>query len=331
MTDAMNPEKILRQAQAFMESRILLTAAELNVFTILQKAPLTAQEAALKIGAEVKALVSLLDAIAAMGLLKKKEGTYFCEPSVAQLLADDSPVTVRPMVLHMASLWTRWSRLTATVKGIPAPTKQLDFTRNPEELQAFIGAMHSIGTPLAKQIVAAVDSGAAKSLLDVGGGSGTYAIAFLQASPEMKATLFDLPEVIEMARTRLTREGLLDRTTLVAGNYHQDDLPGGQDLVLLSAIIHSNNPEQNLALYRKIFRVLQPGGRLLIRDHVMDPDRVQPKDGAIFSINMLVGTLGGNTYTYEEIESGLSHAGFTKIRLLQQGEHMDAVVEAFKP
>jgi SAM-dependent methyltransferase len=331
MTDEMNPERILRQAQAFMESRILLTAAELNLFTFLKKTPLTAQQTALKTGGDVKSLSALLDALAAMGLLKKKEDTYFCDPSVTQFLADDSPVTVRPMVLHMASLWTRWSRLTATVKGIPAPTKQLDFTGNPEELQAFIGAMHSIGSPLAKQIVAAIDPGAARSFLDVGGGSGTYTIAFLQASPEMKATIFDLPEVIEMARTRLTREGLIDRTTLAAGNYHQDELPGGQDLVLLSAIIHSNSPDHNLSLYRKIFRALQPGGRLLIRDHVMDPDRVQPKDGAIFAINMLVGTLGGSTYTYEEIESGLSQAGFTRIRLLRQGEHMDAVVEAFRP
>jgi len=331
MTNELNPERILRLAQSFMESRILLTAAELNAFTILQKAPLTAQEAARKIGGDVKALASLLDAVAAMGLLEKKDGTYFCEPSVAQFLADDSPVTVRPIVLHMASLWTRWSHLSGIVEGRPAPTKQLGFTRNPEELQAFIGAMHSIGAPLAKQIVAAVDPSAAKSFLDVGGGSGTYAIAFLHASPEMKATIFDLPEVIEMARTRLVQEGLLDRITLAAGNYHQDELPGGQDLVLLSAIIHSNSPEQNLSLYRKIFCALQPGGRILIRDHVMDPDRVQPKDGAIFAINMLVGTLGGSTYTYEEIESDLSQAGFARIRLLQQGEHMDAVVEAFKP
>jgi predicted O-methyltransferase YrrM len=331
MTDVMNPEKILRQAQAFMESRILLTAAELNLFTCLNKTPLTAEQTALKTGSDSKATAALLDAIAAMGLLEKKEETYYCTPSAAQYLTDDSPITVRPMILHMASLWTRWSRLTATVKGIPAPTKQLDFTRNPEELQAFIGAMHVIGTPLAKQIVAAVNPGAAKSLLDVGGGSGTYTIAFLHASPEMKATLFDLPEVIGMARTRLTNEGLMDRATLIAGNYHKDELPGGQDLVLLSAIIHSNSPEQNLALYRKIFRSLQSGGRLLIRDHVMDPDRVQPKDGAIFAINMLVGTLSGSTYTYAEIEAGLSEAGFEKINLIRQGEHMDAVVEAFKP
>lgn len=331
MTHANTPEQIIKIAQSFMESRILLSAAELNIFTLLQAAPLSAEEVAQKVGADAKALSALLDAVAAMGLLQKKEQTYGCEPSVAQLLSEDSPDTVRPMVLHMNSLWNRWSRLTRVVEGIPSPTKQLDFSRSAEELKAFIGAMHSIGAPLAKQIAAAVDAGGARALLDVGGGSGTYAIAFLRAFPGMKATVFDLPEVIAMARARLQQEGLLDRVTLVSGNFHHDELPGGHDLVLVSAIIHSNSPEQNLDLYRRIFRALQPGGRVLIRDHVMDPDRIQPKDGAIFAINMLVGTMGGSTYTFEEIETGLAAAGFAGIRLLRQGEHMDAVVEATKP
>ena len=233
------------------------------------------------------------------------------------------------MVRHMASLWKRWSRLSDIVKDIEGTREEFHFDRNIEELQAFIGAMHVAGTPLAKQVVAAVDANDSRKLLDVGGGSGTYTIAFLRAVPEMKATLFDLPEVIEMARERLSQEGLLERTTLVAGSFHTDEFPEGHDLALISAIIHSNSPEENLALYKKVFRSLNKGGRILIRDHIMDQDRIHPKDGAIFAINMLVGTSGG-TYTYKEIEDGLSQAGFTRIRLLKQGEHMDAVVEAFK-
>lgn len=80
-----------------------------------------------------------------------------------------------------------------------------------------------------------------------------------------------------------------------------------------------------------MFRALVPGGRIVIRDHVMASDRTRPKDGAIFAVNMLVGTSGGNTYTYDEIEDGLTHAGFIRVRLLQSGEHMDGLVEGFKP
>jgi predicted O-methyltransferase YrrM len=331
MTSKDSPEEILKLAQGFMESRILHSAAELNLFAILERAPLSARDVSDRIGGNVQALSVLLDAVAAMGLLVKRGHTYQCESPVSRFLSESSPDSILPMVRHMASLWPRWSRLTDIAKGAPAAKKEFDFSRNADELRAFIGAMNAIGTPLAKQIANAVDPSASRALLDVGGGSGTYTIAFLRAVPAMKATLFDLPEVIEMARERLKHEGLLDRTTLAAGNYYRDELPGGHDLALISAIIHSNGFEENLDLYRKVFRSLKPGGRILIRDHVMEPDRIHPKDGAIFAINMLVGTSSGGTYTYEEIEAGLSQAGFARIRLLRQGEHMDALVEGFKP
>jgi predicted O-methyltransferase YrrM len=147
----------------------------------------------------------------------------------------------------------------------------------------------------------------------------------------MKATLFDRPEVIEIASDFLRKMGLLHRVTLVQGDFYQDELPGGHDLAFVSAIIHQNSPGQNLDLFLKVFRSLRPGGRVVIRDHVMEHDRIQPMDGAIFAVNMLVATPGGNTYTFEEIKAGLTQAGFINIRLLRSGEHMDALVEAFKP
>jgi hypothetical protein len=326
-----NPREILQLAQSFMECRILHAAAELDLFTLLHKTPLSASEVAEKITGNRHALAALLDAVAAIGFLTKKGESYHCEASVARFLASDSSESVLPMVLHMSYLWSRWSRLAEIAKKGPSAKEEFDFSRHGRDLRAFIGAMHSIGAPLAKEIVASVNAGAAKALIDVGGGSGTYTIAFLRAVPGMRATLFDLPEVIKMARERLVREGLLDRVTLVSGSYHDNELPQGHDLALISAIIHSNSLEENLELYQKTFRSLNSGGRILVRDHVMDADRVHPKDGAVFAINMLVGTPGGGCYTYEEIESGLKQAGFTNIKLLRQGDHMDAVVEAYRP
>jgi ubiquinone/menaquinone biosynthesis C-methylase UbiE len=167
--------------------------------------------------------------------------------------------------------------------------------------------------------------------LDVGVGSGTYVMAFLEASPTLRATLFDLPPVIEMAHSRLEAAGLISRVDLVAGDYNRDDLPPGHDLALLSAIIHQNSPDQNEALYRKIYKALEPGGRLVIRDHVMKPDRTAPKAGALFAVKMLAATPGGGTFTLAEIETGLRSAGFDHIRQLREGPAMDCLVEAIKP
>jgi predicted O-methyltransferase YrrM len=325
-----SPQTILSLARNFMESRILLTGAELDLFTLLGPAPLPAQEVAVKIHADLRALTTLLDALTAMGLLVKKEEGYQCPPSISLALTAETPDSVLPMILHMADLWRRWSDLTRVVQGASLSKKRRT-SQEARQLQAFIGAMHVIASPLAARVVAAVVPGSSRALLDVGGGSGIYSMAFLQAASAMRATLFDRPAVIEIAQQHLRRAGLLDRVTLVPGDFYRDELPPGHDLAFLSAIIHQNSPEQNLDLFLKVFRSLNPGGRMVIRDHVMSEDRTYPRDGAIFAVNMLLGTSGGNTYTFEEIKEGLQEAGFSSIRLLQKGEHMDGLVEAFKP
>jgi hypothetical protein len=322
------PETILNLARQFMESRILLTAVEMNIFTHLHETPSTARDLACRLHADLRGLTILLDALAAIGLLSKQADTYLCATGAAPFLTDKSLQSVLPMLRHVVHLWESWSNLTSKVKG-PGLTGHPASAA--DELHNFIGAMHVAGTPLAQKIVADIQPGEARNLIDVGGASGTYIIAFLQAAPEMKATLFDRPTVIPIARERLTETGMQDRVRLVAGNFHEDELPGGHDLALISAIIHENSPAENVGLFRKVQGALVPGGRLIIRDHVMEPDRTRPKDGAIFAINMLVNTAGGSTYTFAEISNWLMQAGFVNVRLLKDGEHMDALVEAFKP
>lgn len=324
-------EEVLKLARNFMESRILLTGAEMNLFTLLSRSRLSAGEIARSTGADLRALTILLDALAAMGLLGKQDDTYRCESPACELLSEDAPDSVLAMVLHAAHLWHGWSDLTGIVRGEGVSEKSSGTDWGEDEMRAFIGAMHVVAAPQAERIIAAVKAGDARALIDVGGASGTYTIAFLRVVPGMKATLFDRPDVIEMARDRLGREGMLDRVSLVPGDFYRDELPQGHDLAFVSAIIHQNSPGQNLSLFKKVFRSLNVGGRIVIRDHVMELDRIHPKDGAIFAVNMLIGTSGGGTYKFEEIRSGLSQAGFSRIKLLAKGEHMDALVEAYKP
>lgn len=318
-------DALLTLARAFQESRVLLTGAEMDVFTLLSKRPLTAGAAAARLGADERGLTAVLDALSAMDLLVEADGAYRTAPD-ASCLSADAPDSIHPMLLHAAGLWDRWSGLTKKVGGTPLSERpRADVTR------AFIGAMHVVGAPQAARLAEAVGIGGARRLLDVGGGPGTYAAAFLRAAPGLTATLFDLPPVVEIAREKLGEAGLLGRVALVAGDFGTDELPGGHDLAWLSAIIHQNGPAQNDALYGRIFRALSPGGRLVVRDHVMEPDRTRPRAGALFAINMLVGTENGGTYTFEEIREGLEKAGFVRVRELRAGERMDALVEAFRP
>src|SRR5512140_722152 len=318
------PDSLLALARNFMESRVLLTGAELDLFTLLAPEPLGLDEVARRTGADRRALEMLLDALAAQGLLVKEGGRWRTEPSVAPYLVEGAEGSILPMVLHDANRWNRWSDLTRKV--VPG----LAGSAGPEFLGAFIGAMHVVAARQADEIVAAVGAGEARRLLDVGGGSGSYTLAFLRANPGMTATLFGRPAVVEMARARLGAAGVLPRVTLAGGDFETDPLPPGHDLAFVSAILHQNSRAGNLALYERIHEALVPGGRLVIRDHVMQPDRTRPRAGALFAINMLVGTAGGGTYTFDEIADGLARSGFERVKLLQGGEKMDALVEAFK-
>ncbi len=329
MTIPATPQEILSLSRNFMECRVLLTGAELDIFTHLAE-PASSGDLAEKKGWHERPLTVVLDALTAMGLLIKQYGQYLTKPDLLPFLDAKSSQSVLPMVKHAATIWTNWSNLTRIVAETGRADK-IPARFDGEDQKAFIGAMHVVGRQHAPAIVQAVQPGPARRLLDVGGASGTYTIAFLDASPQMSATIFDLPDVVDMGRVRIAASGLEDRVDFVSGDFYTDQLPSGYDLALLSAIIHQNSPDQNLALYKKIWTALMPGGRLVIRDHVMENGKTAPKSGALFAINMLVGTPGGGTYTYEEIKTGLVGAGFENIRLIQGKDHMMGLIEACRP
>ena len=214
----MKPEAILGLSRKFMESRIFLTAAELDIFSLLSIHPMSAQEIADKIQVTLRGITILLDALVPMGLLKKKDDKYYCPAEVAALLSRDSPTSIMPMVMLSAGGWKRWSNLTEIVRYGLERARSSAFEGSSEQ-ETFILAMRTIAYRLAPAIIAAIKPTGAKKLLDIGGGSGSYTQAFLEAYPDMKATLFDLPAVIKIAQKILTDTDLIDRITFVPGNY----------------------------------------------------------------------------------------------------------------
>ena len=211
MSAKITEESILELARGFMASRVLLSGAELDLFTLLTKEPLTAKEIAAATKTRLRGIVILLDALSALGFMVKKGGRYQTGSSVALLLSATAPDSILPMVLHMATVWQNWSQITDIVLGKTTPGLKTKGALAKENRNAFINAMHAVAAKVAPQVVAAINPGRAGRLLDVGGGSGTYTLAMLSAMPEMRATLFDLPPVIEMARDRVQAADMADR------------------------------------------------------------------------------------------------------------------------
>lgn len=306
------PDAIMGLARAFTESRVLLTALELDLFTAVEGGA-TAAQAAQARGTDPAATERLLNALAAMGLLGKREGVFSPAPSVAPYLVRGGEHDAVDALLHQVTLWRTWSGLTDTVRtGRPAAREEL-VDRGEAWTAPFIAAMHKGAALRAPRLVEAVGAAGVRRMLDVGGGSGAYSIAFAQANPSLSAVILDLPTVLPIAEGHVGAAGLSNRVRTLAGDLRRDDLGSGFDLVLLSSICHMLGPGENRDLLRRAFSALDARGRAVVADFLLDPDRGSPRQAALFSLNMLVGTPAGDCYTEAEYAAWMREAGFAEV------------------
>ncbi len=313
----LTPESIREIAYSFQRSRILLTAYELGIFTALGNRREPSQNVAQTLGTNWRATDRLMNALAAMGLLMKEGETFRNPPSVSRFLLPSSPDYLGGL-MHTVHLWDTWSTLTEAVRlGTCVSAREQRRADPATWTSAFIAAMNDRARKQAPLAAAQMGLKEGMRVLDVGGGSGAFAVAFVRAEKGVTATVFDLPAVLPLTERYVSAEGLMGRVGLVAGDYTTDELPGGYDLVFLSAIIHSNSADQNRKLMRNCARALNPEGSLVVQDFVMDENRTNPPVGAFFALNMLVGTEAGDTYTESEIRDWMKEAGLTEINRVE--------------
>ncbi len=318
---------IIMMARGFMASRIILSASKLNLF---DKLPDNINDIAEKESWDIKSLSILMDGLCAIDILEKSGENYKIRESLTHVLSRDMDLSIIPVLEHFNLLWDNWSDLTGLIKSGRDKNSTITPLADTKTIIPFIGAMHAIGKQMANDLTEKLNPVWAKNLLDVGSASGTYTIAFLKKVKNLKATIFDLPDVIDLAKKRIKKEGLYPRVNFVPGDFYTTDFPTGHDLVWASAIIHQNSRKQNIEFFKKCYNALLPGGKIWIRDHIMDKTRTSPGGGAIFAINMLVSTPSGSTYTFDEVASDLISAGFKNPEMINSGENMDCIVQADK-
>ena len=308
----MNPLQIREQFSAFRNSRILLTAFELEIFSVTEKAGQTSTQIAKTIHSDARATDRLLNALCVIGYLNKEDGKFSNPDFVSKYLVKGKAHFISGL-FHTNHLWDTWSNMTEVIKkGEPTFEAKIN-SRGEEWLNAFIEAMHNRAKNEADFTVSPIDLEKVNKILDVGGGSGAFSMAFIRKKNTIKATVFDLPNVTPITQTYIQKEGYSDKIDTYSGDYNTDDIPAGYDLIFLSAIIHANSFEENKSLIIKCANALNIGGQLAIQDFIMSEDRLQSERGAIFALNMLTGTKAGDTYTENEISTWMTDAGLTNI------------------
>jgi (2Fe-2S) ferredoxin/SAM-dependent methyltransferase len=306
------PDEIQLPLRAFMESRVLLTALELDVFTAVKTGG-TAAAVASGQDVSVPGAERLLDALVSLGFLVKRGDIYANAPLAARFLADGSPDDARDALKHNLSLWRRWSTLTDAVTAGHAVSVQEMAERGDDWTVPFIAAMHRGAVQRAPLVVQAVGAAGVRRMLDVGGGSGAYSIAFASANPELRAEVLDLATVLPIAEGHVREAGLAGRVTTRAGDLRSDAFGSGYDLVLLSSICHMLGPDENRDLLSRAARALAPRGRVVVSDFVLDEDGTAPRQAVLFSINMLVGTPSGRSYRESDFRAFFAAAGLVGV------------------
>lgn len=317
------PEHLDQMIRGYMPSRCLLTALELDIFTAVGDGA-NAEQIATRIHANARAAGMLLNALVALGLLGKSGDDYRNTPESARFFVENSKDNQRNGLLHTADTWRRWSTLTEAVRrGGRVP---MDRDDSPDWTRNFITAMQRNAKDRARLVVKALGTAGVRRILDLGGGSGAYSIAFAKASPDLQCEILDVPEVVPLAAEYVNRAGVSAQVRLRAGDMLSDNLGSGYDLVLLNAICHMFSEEQNRDLFRRIRQALAPKGRLVVQDFILNPDKAGPVRAALFSLNMLVGTEGGSSYSESEYSQWMKAAGFSEVSRINLPGPTDLIV-----
>lgn len=287
----------------FIASRVILTANNLRIFDDLKK-PALASEISRKLKTDLRATEILLDALAGIGLLSKNTaGKYRNTPVSNNYLVKGPRLYQGDIIKHASIMWQNFSALDEVLMtGRPA--------RRGFDHESFIMGMHNLTLLRTESLIKAVGLKGVKTMLDVGGGPGTNAIAF--AKKGVKSTIFDLPETINIAKKVARREGVKG-IGFVAGDFHVDDLGTGYDLILVSQIVHAFSADENVALFKKCKAALNPGGRVAVQEFPINDAKTAPPHSALFSVNMLVGTEKGRCYSPKEIKHWLTKTGFWRV------------------
>jgi (2Fe-2S) ferredoxin/SAM-dependent methyltransferase len=307
------PDDVASLIRSFQESRTILTAIELDLFTAVG-AGATAGEAGGRIGADARATGMLLNGLCAMRLLTKADGVFHNTPLSRRFFVAGSPDYARDSLMHSVNLWTRWSTLTECVRAGTAVSRTESTDRGTDWSRFFIAAMNRNARERAPLVLRAVGAEGKRRMLDVGGGSAAYTIAFCRANSSMEAEVLDLPEVTPLTRQYIEQAGLVGRIKVRAADLLRDTFGSGFDFVLVSQVCHSLSEDQNLELVKKCHAALAPGGLLAIQEFILEADKTGPKWSALFALNMLVGTSAGNTYSEDEYDAWLKAAGFQAVR-----------------
>lgn len=307
-----DPAFLMSLSFSFANQQILRTAVELDLFTQIDNGDHTVAELAKACSASERGIRMLADALVGLKVLDKNGNRYFLTDAPKTFLSRNSNAFMGGWVLHTDEIKEAWSHLTEAVQT-GHPWRRVETEQDGAGFFArFVESLFVMNVPGATAAAKHVVNGRrGLSVLDIGAGSGVWGIMIAKEDPQARVTVADFPQVIDVTKRIVARHNFSDRFDYLPGDFHASDFGTGKfDVATLGHICHSEGPRQTRELFRRIKRVLKPGGQLIIGEFLADEERKENTFALMFALNMLVNTEEGDTFTLSEIQQMLKDAGF---------------------
>ena len=301
---------------SYWKAQVLFVAIDMDVFTLTAGNGKSCKVIARKLRTDLRATEMILNALVSLEFLRKIGEVYRNTAISNRYLVKGSQLYQGDRIHHFHNMWDCWSKLNVAIKtGKPTAYDNAEEEVDEKRLREFIRAMHNIGVVQAGEICEELHLKKYRSLLDLAGGQGTYAVRFVKENPKMKAVVFDLPEVIKITRDHIKESGMKGKVATKAGDCLKDSF-GKElyDIVFVSNLLHIYKPGENRKILKKCWDSLLKKGIVVIQEFVLNSAKTQPLFGTLFSLNMLMGTHRGSSYSYVEMKEWLKDVGFKNIR-----------------
>jgi len=313
---------------SYWKAQVLFVAVDMDVFALTAGTGKSSKIIAKKLRTDLRATEMILNALVSLEFLRKIKEIYRNTAISNRYLVKDSPLYQGDRIHHFHNMLDYWSRLNVAVKtGKPVAYDDAEEEVDEKRLREFIRAMHNIGVVQAGKICEELHLKKYRCLLDLAGGQGTYAVRFAEENPKMKAVVFDLPDVIKITREHIKEAGMNGKVATKAGDCLKDSF-GKElyDIVFVSNLLHIYKPGENRRILKKCWDSLLKKGIVVIQEFVLNSSKTQPLFSALFSLNMLMGTHRGSSYSYVEMKEWLKDVGFKNIRKVNLDMDSDLII-----
>lgn len=300
----------LRSESSYWRSCILITAAHFDLFGWIGQRERSLKALAAHLGGSPAGWQIFLNALCAMGLMRKRGEKYANSPFASRYLSRGGATFLLPDY----DAWDAWGGLASILTGDTRPMIQKPFFSDQRKAKRLLHSLDLDGREIAPYLIEKLPLARTETLLDVGGGLGAFSVAFCRRYPRLRATLVEHPRILPLARAAVKEAGMANRVRVIGVDFFRHALPQGFDTVFVSNILHAHGIDENRSLLRKLYRCLNPRGHLIVRDVFMSRDRTAHEWAALFSVLLLLHTPRGRCYAREEVLGWLRQSGFTRIK-----------------